>query len=907
MMGHDRFRRSVSPGSTSSGEHELSSVSPGLLQELFRVSPVGLALLNGSLQWVDANRQLCDLLGLERRSVLSMNVRQVMRRFMLPGAFEGARRLRAGERGPMMFDGRLIRDGGEMLDVEVEARLIQDPASGQDAILATVKDLTIQSEALRAARNSASFLRRVIDLIPHFVFAKDDQGRFLLANRALAEAYGTTTIHLLGKTDRHFSATDDESDRFRADDLEVIRGGVPKTIDEEPITDASGKVRLLRTTKVPFVFGQSGVPGVLGVAFDITDLRDAEAELCSRTEELELFFSIALELLCVADTDGFFRRVNREWERTLGYSLRELEGRSFLDLVHPEDLDPTLLAVADLRQQRQVRDFVNRFRCRDGSYRFIEWRSVPVGNRIFAAARDVTEQRAAEQALQSNREMLRNVLDHFPGMVFWKDARSVYLGCNRTFALGAGLNSPEEIAGKTDLDLPWTDTEAERFRRDDQDIVQRGRARLGIEELLHLADGRVVWLNTNKIPLRNASGSVVGLLGVAADITEMRQLEEQYRQAQKMEAIGQLAGGVAHDFNNLLQIISGYLEFAQLRISEGRNPLNELDEVGKAADRASTLVRQLLTFSRRQAMQPKSLDINELIVGLTKMLRRLIEELVGLRTALHTPIPKVLADPGQLEQVIVNLCVNARDAMPGGGLILLKTEVKRLHREDVTRFPNAVPGSYVVVSVSDTGHGIPLHLRERIFDPFFTTKDVGKGTGLGLATAYGIVSQHGGFIDVESAEGEGATFRVYLPAAEPQTPLPSSQVRESGEANGRGETILVAEDEEQVRNLTAQVLREAGYQVVTAGDGREALELLETFGDEISAFVLDAVMPGVSGWELRDAILQHRPDASVVLCTGYSSDVSGCPDATGGGPALLRKPYQAQELLRMVRELLLKA
>ena len=902
--GGDRFARSESAHSSSHGASELSFVSSEFLGELFRVSPVGLALLNSSFEWVDANQQLCELLGLDRDQVLSLGWRQVAHRFKVPGVLDILRRLRAGGLGPVTREGRLVRNGGEILDVQVEARRVRDPKSNSDVIMVSVKDVTVQSEALRAARNSAAFLRRVIDLIPHFLFAKDDQGRFLLANRALAEAYGTTTIHLLGKTDRHFSATDGESDRFRTDDLEVIRGGAPKTIDEEPITDATGNVRLLRTTKVPFAFGQNDTPGVLGVAVDITDLRHAEAELRRRTEELELFFAIALDMLCIANTDGFFRRVNQEWERTLGYSIEKLEGMRFLDLVHPEDLEPTLEALADLREQRQVRDFVNRFRCRDGSYRFIEWRSVPVGNRIFAAARDVTERRAAEQALQASREMLRSVLDHFPGVVFWKDRRSVYLGCNRNFAAGAGLNSPEEIVGRSDLDLPWAGTEAETYLRDDREVMDGACAKLGIEETQHQADGRVVWLRTNKTPLLDASGKVIGLLGVAADITEMRRLEGQYRQAQKMEAIGQLAGGVAHDFNNLLQIISGYLEFARMKLVDGQNPAQELEEVRKAAERASVLVRQLLTFSRRQAMQPVPLNLNELTAGLTRMLRRLIEERVELSTAFHSPLPRVLGDPGQLEQVIVNLCVNARDAMPEGGQILLETDARQLEDDDCTRFPEAKPGGYVVLSVKDTGHGIPPHLRERIFDPFFTTKEVGKGTGLGLATVYGIVAQHGGFIDVESTEGEGATFRVYLPMTESQVPLEDLAQDRQATVPGGDETILIAEDEEQVKRLCARVLQEAGYRVLVANDGHEALELLDVHGDEISVFVLDAIMPGITGTTVRDTIFQRRPDARIILCTGYSSVLPDRPGSAGTKSAILRKPYGAHQLLSLVRELL---
>ncbi len=866
--------------------------------------PLGLAVLSPSLEWLSVNQRLCEIAGLERDELLGLRWPQIASRYRIVRPRDLVRRLIGGEPGPFTLEATCRMGDARICQLEVQVRRVcgQDLAPG--SLLVSVRDVTVRTEAMSAARQSAAFLRQVIDLIPHFVFAKDEEGRFLLANRAVAEAYGTTPIVILGKKDSQFTATDDEVGRFRADDLEVMRSGSPLLVPEEAITDASGRKRLLQTTKIPFRFGANLVPGVLGVSVDVTSLRSAEKELQRRTAELDQFFEIALDLLCIADTSGRFRRVNREWECTLGYSRGELEGTQFLDLVHPDDVEATLAAIQQLAEQRQVLGFVNRYRCKDGSYRFIEWRSAPAGELIFAAARDITLHMESESSLRASQHMLEDVLNHFPGVVFWKDLDSVYLGCNRAFAHGAGLGGPDEIVGKTDLDLPWASTEGDAYRADDHQVMSTGRSKAGIVEPQLQADGSVIWFNTTKIPLTRADGRVIGVLGVSADITAMRKLEEQYRQAQKMEAVGQLAGGVAHDFNNILQIITGYTEVAQLRVSAGRHPTGELEEIGRAAARASDLVRQLLALSRQQSMRRQSLNLNGLITGLGAMLRRLIEERVELRTTCRGPLPAVYADPAQIEQVVVNLCVNARDAMPQGGVLRLETRGEDLTPESCLRLSGVRPGRFVVLVVSDTGTGIPPENVDRVFEPFFTTKQPGKGTGLGLSTVYGIVSQHGGFIEVDTVVGQGTTFRVHLPSADTAPVADNGPGAVAELASGGCETILVTEDEEQVRNLAVEVLRDAGYRVLVAEDGEEALSLLETCGEDVDLYLLDAVLPKLSGRAVRDAILARYPAARILFCTGHTFETLGAEGLDEADLAVLWKPFPPRVLLQRVRQAL---
>ena len=372
---------------------------------------------------------------------------------------------------------------------------------------------------------------------------------------------------------------------------------------------------------------------------------------------------------------------------------------------------------------------------------------------------DITDRRRAEAALREHEELLANVIAHIPGGVFWKDRRSVYLGCNDLAARNAG-STPTAIVGKTDLELGFDTAEAEFYRECDRRVMNSGKPILNLEESQTRADGKVVLL-TSKVPLRDESGEVVGVLGVYQDITDRKRLEEQLRQAQKMEAVGRLAGGVAHDFNNLLTVINGFSQVVLdlLGSDDPSRPL--IEEIGKAGDRAAALTRQLLAFSRQQVVIPRVLDLNAIIAGTDQMIVRLIGEDILVRTELASDLWPVKIDAGQVEQVLMNLVVNARDAMPTGGR--LNIESWNVAQSSGSPHPDVPAGDWVALSVSDTGVGMDDATCSRVFEPFFTTKGVGKGTGLGLATVYGIVTQSNGHINVNSKVGQGTIFTIYLP------------------------------------------------------------------------------------------------------------------------------------------------
>jgi nitrogen-specific signal transduction histidine kinase/CheY-like chemotaxis protein len=404
--------------------------------------------------------------------------------------------------------------------------------------------------------------------------------------------------------------------------------------------------------------------------------------------------------------------------------------------------------------------------------------------------------------------------------------------------------------------------------------------------------------------VRDASGKVERVVGVARDITEPRQLAEQFRQSQKMDAIGQLAGGVAHDFNNILAAIMMQAEMAGMIENVKGKVQDALSDIRVYAERAANLTRQLLLFSRRQVMQPRELNLNEVVTNLAKMLQRIIGEDVRLQLHLHPAPLTTRADAGMLDQVLMNLAVNARDAMPGGGRLLIETTEKTVSEDLAGLHTEAAPGRYVCLSVSDTGIGIPPDVLPRIFEPFFTTKEPGKGTGLGLATVFGIVKQHEGWLKVDSMPGQGTNFKVFLPA---RTATSAEAARAEAPPKPRGgtETILLAEDDSDVRMLVQAVLEHHGYKVIEAANGIEALKLWTEHRGTVALLLTDLVMPaGMTGQQLARRLQQDQPDLKIIFTSGYSAEIAGRELQLRSGENFVQKPFAPYQLLEVVRKCL---
>jgi two-component system cell cycle sensor histidine kinase/response regulator CckA len=425
-----------------------------------------------------------------------------------------------------------------------------------------------------------------------------------------------------------------------------------------------------------------------------------------------------------------------------------------------------------------------------------------------------------------------------------------------------------------------------------------------IEYRMRRKDGEWIVLESTASAVRNAAGTVEKLVIVNRDISERRQLEEQLRQSQRMDAIGRLSGGVAHDFNNLLGVIIGYTEVLQDQIKEGDTLRVCVDQVLEAGKRAASLTRQLLAFSRQQVLEPKVLLLNTVVFDMEKMLRRLIGEDVELSTGLDPKLGRVRADQGQIEQVIMNLAVNARDAMPEGGKLSIETSNVEMDEVFVRRYAYPVqPGAYILLTVTDTGTGMDNATKLRVFEPFFTTKEKDKGTGLGLSTVYGVVKQSGGYIDVDSTLGKGTTFRIYLPRVHQDVDVDGAQMSSSAALQGN-ETILLVEDEKSLRTLTRHLLERYGYVVLEAANGAEALTTSRQNTGTIHLLLTDIVMPGISGRALAQKLCKERADMKVVYMSGYTGQTIGGQTVLNPGAFFLQKPFTRESLAQKIREAL---
>jgi hypothetical protein len=526
-------------------------------------------------------------------------------------------------------------------------------------------------------------------------------------------------------------------------------------------------------------------------------------------------------------------------------------------------------------------------------------RLIPAIDRELREAESRRKRRKAEEALRESEKRLQAILDNSPTIIFLKDSEGRYLYVNPQFGNLTPLTR-EHILGKTDDDI-FPPEQAAAFRANDLKVLQAGVAQ-EFEEVAHHLDG----LHTSivaKFPLRNTEGQVYAICGIVTDITERKSLEAQLRQSQKMEAIGRLAGGIAHDFNNLLTVINGYSELMLQSLPVGESHRDTLEQIRHAGEKAATLTRHLLAFSRQQVLQPRILDLNAVVANMDTMLKRVIGEDIDLLTILSPGLTPVKADPGQIQQILMNLVVNARDAMPNGGRLTIETADVVLDTDYARRHVGVSPGRYVMLAVSDTGCGMDKQTQARIFEPFFTTKEEGKGTGLGLSMVYGIVKQSGGNIWVYSEPGRGTTFRIYLPRIEGVAEGVAPDKAQEPVPRG-SETILLVEDDAGVRNLAKKILQTQGYTVLEAAQGEDALRLSGQHGGLIHLMVTDMVMPEMSGRELAERLKPLRPHMKVLLVSGYTDKAMLHHGELDPGMAFLQKPFTPQTLARKVREVL---
>ena len=626
------------------------------------------------------------------------------------------------------------------------------------------------------------------------------------------------------------------------------------------------------------------------------------------------------DAIVAVDHTGIIVQINSQAEELFGYARAELIGRK-VEVLIPESYrrkhrhHRESFAKAP-RTRRMGVDLDLYGRRRDGSEFPVEISLSPVstenGACVLSAIRDISDRkRIAEELRRANEELhrrtieqlgeyrsrLASIIDSSEDAILSKDLNGTITSWNKGAERIYGYTA-EEVVGKHISLLTLSDRPNEI--PEILEKIARGESIEHYESARLAKDGRRLEVSISVSPLRNAAGEIVGASAIARDITAQKRTEGQLRQSQKMEAIGRLAGGVAHDFNNVLGIINACAEFLRDRIDSGAEPLLYVENIRKAIGRGTSLTKQLLAFSRTSAVKPRVLDLNERLRDISKLLRPLLGEDIEILVVPRTTSAVIEADPGQLDQIVVNLAVNARDAMPRGGKFILETGVITLEEGFAEQDQAMVPGKYVMLAVSDTGTGMNEATASRIFEPFFTTKEAGKGTGLGLATVYGIVKQSAGHIMVYSELGHGTTFKIYLPSAEHKIGVGSKAETETVSPRRHGTTILLVEDDEIMRSLTRKLLEEHGYRVIEADDGKSALEWVNSHPDPIDLLLTDVVMRRMSGPELAEHLSTSHPMLKVVYMSGYTGELMTNREGLKHGVTLLEKPFSRIALLNTI-------
>jgi two-component system, cell cycle sensor histidine kinase and response regulator CckA len=765
-------------------------------------------------------------------------------------------------------------------------------------VLGVSRDITARKQAKKALEESEERFRSTLENMIEGCQIIGFDWRYRYLNRAAAQQGRHTLDTLLGRT---------MMESFPGIETTAMFGMLRKCMEERIPDHMENEFEYPDGTNGWFQLVVQPVPeGIFLLSLDITERKRAEEALRQSEERYRGLVETSFDWIWEVDAGGRFSYVSPRVETLLGYTPEEVLGRHPTEFMPEEEARRARSFLADVHSRQLA--FSN-FECfyirKDGRHVVVEASAVPVLNEKGELAgyrgidRDITGRREAETARNASEARLRTLVESAPTGIFVQ-AGHTFRYMNKVAAGMLGAASPEELIGRPILG---------RFHPDNHEQVQE-RLRVLNDEIrpVPAAEERCLRLDGTEF---DAEFSAVpfdydgepGALVFFQDITERKRLESQLRQAQKLEAIGQLAGGVAHDFNNILAAVMMHLGLLQMNPHLGEEVRQALGDIDVQAQRAASLTRQLLMFSRRSVLAVKSVDLNDVVGNLLRMLTRLIGEHIQLRFDGISSLPLIEADSGMLEQVLLNLVVNARDSMPKGGRITIETSTASFSSGEEGNGGERRPGDFVCVTVSDTGTGMDTATIKRIFEPFFTTKEAGKGTGLGLATVHGIVAQHKGWVEVNSRLGHGATFRVYLPALSGEganmreTPKPTRPLLRGG-----SETLLIVEDDASVRRLTGESLARLGYNVHEASNGHEALRLWETEGGRVDLLITDMVMPeGMTGMELVERLQSLKPGLRAILASGYSSEIAqaGVPENTG--ILYLAKPYDTQDLADAVR------
>jgi two-component system, cell cycle sensor histidine kinase and response regulator CckA len=893
--------------------------------------PVGIVAADGILQY--ANRKACELIGKVPSELTGRPfwetpwwTHSAAEQDKLREAF---RRALGGE--SIRFETTHTASEGRLQNMDFTVRPLRDTTGQIHYLIFEAWNITEYKAAEEALEQTHRLLDAVFDQSPvPMVVARASDLVVNYCNRAATDILGISDEELsvgltLAEAQKRQSWKDFDSDGKLIDLLDMplaraLRGEITRD-KEYRIVRKDGTQRWELVCATPVYTRTGKVLAGLITFSDITERKRAEEARLDSEAFLEAIIENSPISMWVSDEKGTLIRMNQACRDLLKVTDDDLVGKYNVlqdNVVEEQGAMPLVKRVFEKGERV----------CFTLCYDSAQLRSLPLGQatqvilevtispvldprgRVVHAIiqhLDMTERTQAEGALRTSEERFKRLVQNSSDIISVLDEKGIVTSVSGPLERILGYR-PEELIGACGFDYLHSDDLELTMKIFTEGVEQTGKTQRAEYRFRH-KDGNWVTMETVGTNLLN-DPVVKGIVLNIREITERKnaeqerqKLQEQLQQAMKMEAVGRLAGGVAHDFNNLLTVITGYVELARMQLTPPDPLLRSLDGIHKAAESAAALTNQLLAFSRRQIIEPKVLNLNDLVGGLVKMLTRLIGEDIELQTVLAGELGSVKVDPGQFEQVLVNLAVNARDAMPDGGRLVIETVNSELDQDYCARHPQMQPGMYVLLSLSDTGYGMNDDVKQHLFEPFYTTKPKGQGTGLGLATIFGVVKQAGGAIEVYSEIDRGTTFKIYLPSVEEQAERLVKETPSRELARG-DETILLVEDDEGVRDVALTTLEHLGYRVLTAANGGEAFMIVEKYGGHIDLLMTDVVMPGMNGRELAERLLKLKPEMKVLFTSGYTEDIIVHHGVVDENLNFIGKPYSLQALARKMRDVL---
>jgi PAS domain S-box-containing protein len=870
---------------------EALRASENYLGSIFRAAPIGIGVVSDRI-FRTVNDRIGSMTGYSQEELIGQNSRMLYCSDAEYIAVGTEKYLQIGIHGTGTVETRWQRKDGQFIDVLLSSTPI-NPLDLGAGVTFTALDITASKKAEAALRESEERYRGLIELAVDGILLGSHEGVIIDANQHMCTMIAMERDDIIG---RHISALpfipeSIEKTPFRFDLLQKGEA----VISERTLTRPDGVAISfeMRTKMMPDGTYQS-------IYRDITERKRVENALRESEEKFALAFTASPDAVNINRlADGLYVEINKGFTDLTGFTGEDVYSRTSSEINIWCDSADRQRLVKSLGENGYCDNLEARFRRKDGSLatglmsaRMIVLNHVP---HIISITRDITQRKQDE----ADRERLKVAIEHAGEAIVITDAQGNIQYANPAFEHVTGYTFKE--AHLQNPRILKSGLHGEAFFTELWNTISSGRTWTG--RLINKNKFGILYTEEATIsPVFDAEGKIVNYVAIKRDITAQLKLEDQFLQAQKMESVGRLTGGVAHDFNNILAVIIGYTEIAMDLVDPSQRLHSHLEKIYEAAERSADIVRQLLAFSRKQTITPKVLDLNSSVSGLLKMLHRLIGEDIVLAWMPAPDLSPVKMDPAQIDQILVNLCVNARDAINEIGKITIATQGVSLDENVCGENLDCIPGTYAVLSVSDTGCGMEQAVIDKIFEPFFTTKEL-LGTGLGLSTVYGIVKQNNGFIRVASAPGEGATFKVYLPI-HADAEVRSKEAFDKSPAMSRGETLFLVEDDKLILEMSSVMLEKLGYRVLAADSPREALRLAAEHTGRIELLITDVIMPEMNGKELSKQLLALHPELKLLYMSGYTADVIAHHGVLDQGVHFLQKPFLHNDLSVKVREVL---